>query len=428
MSLPARPNVGLPSTPRARSFNTGAARQSDYPPRPRSSASERPPPPSSYAPPPLPTQARTLRPQKSLNSLPSAPRPNVRSRSLDRKADPRPTSSRSEPPPPLPGLPTSRRIGRAPTQRVIGDGRRPVRSADDYPYRTRTSEDVMSDSSSGASELSMSPSSVASSRTSLDEGEGEEKGDGKPTMGHGSSLWTSITSVASNLTISVSKAWSTNVATYSGEETPVGGESRLTRAMKAYHISKARDPSDLPEWLFDERERGVRSHLTSSNAPPAVEDRAPEPKTMELSRPRPTIQWDDAPPRIARGPTLADRRAAGGAAGGGSEEHVTKSMARLRALRDAKRNAKVRFHGNDDGDGDEEGGNEAPAPAPFPTRVPAAPTPFPRTPSNSNPVSRESPTRPMRMPAPLGGVPAGVRGRQPSMRVGLPSGVRPLRA
>ena len=219
MSLPARPNVGLPSTPRARSFNTGPARQSDYPPRPRSSASERPPPPSSYAPPPLPTQARTLRPQKSLNSLPSAPRPNVRSRSLDRRADPRPTSSRSEPPPPLPGLPTSRRIGRVPTQRVIGEGHRPVRSADDYPYRTRTSEDVMSDSSSGGSELSMSPSSIASSRTSLDEGESEEKGSGKPAAGHGSSLWTSITSVASNLTISVSKAWSTNVATYSGEGT-----------------------------------------------------------------------------------------------------------------------------------------------------------------------------------------------------------------
>ncbi|KAI0336454.1 hypothetical protein GY45DRAFT_1238323 [Cubamyces sp. BRFM 1775] len=415
MSLPARPNVGLPSTPRARSFNTGPARQSDYPPRPRSSASERPPPPSSYAPPPLPTQARTLRPQKSLNSLPSAPRPNVRSRSLDRRADPRPTSSRSEPPPPLPSLPTSRRIGRAPTQRVIGDGHRPVRSADDYSYRTRTSEDVMSDSSSGGSELSMSPSSIASSRTSLDEAESEEKGSGKPAAGHGSSLWTSITSVASNLTISVSKAWSTNVATYSGEETPVGGESRLTRAMKAYHISKARDPSDLPEWLFDERERGVRSYQTSSNVPPAVEERAPERKAAEPSRSRTTtIQWDDTPPppRIARGPTLADRRAAGGVTGGGSEEHITKSIARLRALRDAKRNAKVRF-----GDGDEEGRESDEAP--FSRDEPPAPVSAP---------APESPARPMRMPAPLGGASTGVRGRQPSMRVGLPSGVRPLRA
>lgn len=27
--------------------------------------------------------------------------------------------------------------------------------------------------------------------------------------------------------------------------------------MKVYHIAKARKPSDLPEWLFDERERQV---------------------------------------------------------------------------------------------------------------------------------------------------------------------------
>src|ERR1700749_1564032 len=38
-------------------------------------------------------------------------------------------------------------------------------------------------------------------------------------------------------------------------ETPPGGESQLTRAMKAYHLEKARDPSDLPEWLFGEHER-----------------------------------------------------------------------------------------------------------------------------------------------------------------------------
>ena len=37
--------------------------------------------------------------------------------------------------------------------------------------------------------------------------------------------------------------------------TPPGEESRLTRALKAYHIDKARDPADLPEWLFEEHER-----------------------------------------------------------------------------------------------------------------------------------------------------------------------------
>ena len=38
-------------------------------------------------------------------------------------------------------------------------------------------------------------------------------------------------------------------------DTPPGEESRLTRALKAYHIDKARDPTDLPPWLFEEHER-----------------------------------------------------------------------------------------------------------------------------------------------------------------------------
>lgn len=41
-------------------------------------------------------------------------------------------------------------------------------------------------------------------------------------------------------------------------ETPAGQESRLTRALKVYHLGKARDPTELPDWLFDERERGLR--------------------------------------------------------------------------------------------------------------------------------------------------------------------------
>lgn len=38
-------------------------------------------------------------------------------------------------------------------------------------------------------------------------------------------------------------------------DTPPGEESRLTRALKAYHVEKARDPTDLPPWLFEEHER-----------------------------------------------------------------------------------------------------------------------------------------------------------------------------
>ncbi|KAI0374810.1 hypothetical protein BV20DRAFT_1010460 [Pilatotrama ljubarskyi] len=429
MSLSSRPKVGLPSTPRARSYTAGPARQ-DIPPRPRSSASERPPPPSSYNVPPLPTQSRALRTQRSLNALPSTPSGSIRSRSVDRRAEPRHAPSRSDPPPPLPDLPAARRIARNPApDRDDYVGHAPARSVDSYTYRR--SEDVLSDSSSssGGSYVT-SPSSIASSRTSLDDGDGDEtkSGSGKPAAGHGSSLWTSITSVASNLTISVSKAWSSNLPTYNGEDTPVGGESRLTRAMKAYHIEKARDPSDLPEWLFDERERGVRPRQTA--AKPSMEEREerePLPDRPELSRSVTTRGREEVPaqpPRIARGPTLADQRAGSGdMSGAGSQEHVTKSMARLRALRDAKRNAKVRFH-SDEEDDQTTAANESASfgvPQPGPARAPIPP-------SIPVPVSRESPMRPSGrgMPAPLGAL--GVRGRQPSARMGLPSGVRPLRA
>ncbi|KAI0006235.1 hypothetical protein BJV74DRAFT_803084 [Russula compacta] len=73
--------------------------------------------------------------------------------------------------------------------------------------------------------------------------------------GYGLSLWSRVATAANSMTISVSKAWASNIAAYSGEGTPPGEESRLTRALKAYHIEKARDPADLPAWLFEEHER-----------------------------------------------------------------------------------------------------------------------------------------------------------------------------
>lgn len=50
--------------------------------------------------------------------------------------------------------------------------------------------------------------------------------------------------------------------------TPPGQDSRLTRAMKDYYISKARETSDLPEWLFEERDRGALGQLRIANATP----------------------------------------------------------------------------------------------------------------------------------------------------------------
>jgi hypothetical protein len=104
--------------------------------------------------------------------------------------------------------------------------------------------------------------------------DGDESLPGGPSD-YGLRLWSRVATAASTLTISVSKAWASNIAAHPGESasfssfkhrgftnsiicnlgTPPGEESRLTRALKAYHIDKARDPTDLPEWLFEEHER-----------------------------------------------------------------------------------------------------------------------------------------------------------------------------
>lgn len=94
-------------------------------------------------------------------------------------------------------------------------------------------------------------------------------------------LWSHVTSVAKTLTINVNKAWTASIPTSAGEGmifnhrgvttfvlmiyvvTPLGQDSHLTRAMKAYHLGKARDPTDLPIWLFDERERRHPINLKS---------------------------------------------------------------------------------------------------------------------------------------------------------------------
>lgn len=201
--------------------------------------------------------------------------------------------------------------------------------------------------------------------------------------------------------------------------------------MKAYHTEKAHDPRDLPDWLFDERERGVRSTRTTSSS--ASEKKpAQETRPAELPRSVATDMDDDAspPPRITRGPTLADRKASSvsssasniSVARAGSKEHVTKSIARLRELRDAKRGAKVRF---DDAEAEAEEIREPPLRS-DPVARPAPPSEPQLQPRLFRDRERmPPPTRPRgNMPAPLGAS-LGVRGRQP---VGLPSGVRPVRS
>ncbi|KAI0256918.1 hypothetical protein BJV78DRAFT_1167964 [Lactifluus subvellereus] len=176
-----------------------------------------------------------------------------------------------------------------------------------------------------------------------------ETGDvgGGDERGYGISLWSQVAMAANSLTISVSKAWTSNIAAYSGERTPPGEESRLTRAMKAYHIEKARDPTDLPPWLFEEHERrplgqsstrsrhregaeygGHQSRNVPAPAPPRGRGLRDIYDTAAAETPRPSHQETRESPRIRRDDVPAGP--------------PSKANDRLKALRDAKRNATIR--------------------------------------------------------------------------------------
>ncbi|KAJ7172519.1 hypothetical protein C8R46DRAFT_152643 [Mycena filopes] len=202
------------------------------------------------------------------------------------------------------------------------------------------------------------------------------------TPGDGFTLWSKIASTASSLTVNVGKAWHTNVTTFAGEETPVGQESRLTRAMKAYHLEKARDPTDLPAWLFDEKER-----------------RRPDPPAPEASRSNRSRRRDDydddyeevpkarEPPQSrglrdiyeAAASTQPTRSTRGARSYADDTPQPSKATDRLKALRDAKRGALGTSAR------DEDRGRDAPVAV---EREPEAPPPRRRVGLPTGPVSR----------------------------------------
>ncbi|KIK59877.1 hypothetical protein GYMLUDRAFT_245072 [Collybiopsis luxurians FD-317 M1] len=141
--------------------------------------------------------------------------------------------------------------------------------------------------------------------------------------GDGYTVWSRVAAAASSLTISVSKAWASNITTYAGEETPPGAESRLCRAMKAYHLSKCEDRRDLPAWLFSESERT-----------PWSRSRPPRSEVMEPA--------EDPKPHTARNrpfPASAYKAPDGHQSISQDAGHQTSkaSTDRLRQLREAKR-------------------------------------------------------------------------------------------
>lgn len=184
--------------------------------------------------------------------------------------------------------------------------------------------------------------------------------------GYGLSLWSRVATAANTLTISVSKAWASNIAGHSGErashfcffphayilniwrtETPPGEESRLTRALKAYHIEKARDPNDLPEWLFEEHERhplgraGGRSrHQEGSEYGERETHRAAAAPARPSGRGLRDV-FDAAAAATTVPPRQQEAR---GSSRGRPKDDVpaappSKANDRLKALRDAKRSA-----------------------------------------------------------------------------------------
>lgn len=169
-----------------------------------------------------------------------------------------------------------------------------------------------------------------------------EPDDGPVPSGEGSSLWGRMVSAAGNLKVNVSSAIS-NVTREDGEETPPGGESRLTRAMKEYYLRKARDPNDLPAWLFDPADRQLHPKASTVSSSTT---------TSASSRSR---RQEEPPPPASRGLKDIYERAAASSSnnssqsslgraattryGAGGEGGDSRAASRLKAMREAKRTA-----------------------------------------------------------------------------------------
>ncbi|KAJ7343527.1 hypothetical protein DFH08DRAFT_1081676 [Mycena albidolilacea] len=263
------------------------------------------------------SSTRQVRPQKSMTSM---------------------NQSRSDPRPPMPSR------SRRPTNESRSDS------------GTNRSSDT-STTSSGSSFLDRMKQSTgyASSRTSLEDDEPDNKRsvrstrnkpsrrDSSPpeneteTETHGDTLWSRI---ATTVTVNVGKAWATNITTFAGEETPVGQESRLTRAMKAYHLEKARDPADLPVWLFDEKERR-RPEPEPSRSRRRKDDYDDDYEVVDKPRAEPPQSrglrdiYEAAAASTSSTPSARSTRGARSYAD--DSPQPSRATDRLKALRDAKR-------------------------------------------------------------------------------------------
>ncbi|KAH9934769.1 uncharacterized protein B0H18DRAFT_978148 [Fomitopsis serialis] len=385
MALPSRPNarVGLPTNPRSRSLARRPSASVDIRFSREDMARQYVPSRPAPTPPPVPQ----MRPARSMTDLRAgAPR----SRSLDRGRVARPV----ETPPPLPIAPSARQAREAEEPHKSTEGS--FASLKRYVTQRKRTDGSITSWGSSSSESSTSGNSLrsytsfASSQTSLaDDDMKNTSPTGQPTASGsapgspesppsslGSSLWTRVATAAEHLKVNVSKAISIPVTTENGENTPDGQESSLAKAMKAYHVDKANgDAKELPDWLFEGRDREIINRLrgpsldqqqpaaasatranvvspvprsiTASPAPERGRSRAPGTGIREGSIPR----RDDSATRALRESVASI--------------HATvpsrDNMNRLKDLRLAKRNARVRFEGQD----------EEEVPEPVPSRAPS---------------------------------------------------------
>lgn len=116
-------------------------------------------------------------------------------------------------------------------------------------------------------------------------------------------------------------------------------DSEITRVLKAYHISKANSRSDLPEWLFSEAERRVDKPTRRFDAgdDQSYDDQPTRTRGRGL-RDIYDSAATDAPAPISRTRDDGRPQAYGSDTSGGAPSS-SRATDRLRAIRDAKRQA-----------------------------------------------------------------------------------------
>lgn len=122
--------------------------------------------------------------------------------------------------------------------------------------------------------------------------------------------------------------------------------------MKAYHLEKARNPSDLPDWLFSAQERNPGRARQAESAPRPDEFNEPERAQPPRARGLRDIYDKAAAEPVSRNTRPMATRASptASAYGRGDEAVPSRAADRLKAMRDARRQAAGISDGRDGGD------------------------------------------------------------------------------